>query len=35
MIVWPRQEGKATDAKVDDATWKDKLYRPLDPASLR
>ncbi len=35
MIVWPRQEGKATDAKVDDPTWKDKLYRPLDPASLR
>ena len=35
MIVWPRQEGKSTDAKADDPAWKDKLYRPLDPASLR
>ena len=34
MIVWPRQEGKPADAKVDDPAWKDKLYRPLDPQSL-
>jgi uncharacterized protein len=35
MLVWARQEGRATDARVDDPTWKDKLYRPLDPASLK
>jgi len=35
MIVWPHQDGKPADAKADDPTWKDKLYRPLDPASLR
>jgi uncharacterized protein len=35
MAVWVRQEGKATDAKADDPTWKDRLYRRLDPASLR
>jgi hypothetical protein len=29
MIVWPRQEGKPTDANADDPAWKDKLYRPL------
>jgi uncharacterized protein len=34
MIVWPRQDGKS-DAKADDPAWKDKLYRPLDAASLR
>jgi uncharacterized protein len=35
MAVWVRQEGKPADGKGDDATWKDKLYRRLDPASLR
>jgi uncharacterized protein len=35
MVVWPRQEGMPTAANADDPTWKGKLYRPLDPASLR
>jgi uncharacterized protein len=30
MAVWVRQEGKASDdARADDPTWKDRLYRPV------
>jgi uncharacterized protein len=35
MAVWVRQEGKATDANVDDPAWKGRLYRRLDAASLQ
>jgi DUF1680 family protein len=34
MVVWVRQEGKTRAPKTDDPAWKDKLYRPLAPASL-
>ena len=33
MIVWVRQDGKSTDDGSDPA-WQDRLYRPLDPATL-
>jgi len=35
MIVWPRQEGKPANPQADDPTWKGKLYRRLNAASLR
>jgi len=34
MIVWVRQDGKSRKPKLDDPSWQDKLYRPLDPAAL-
>jgi len=34
MIVWVRQDGKSRTPEVDDPSWKDKLYRPLDPDTL-
>ena len=34
MIVWVAQDGKSAKPDVDDPAWKDKLYRPLDPATL-
>ena len=33
MAVWVRQEGQSA-GDVDDPSWKDKLYRALDPATL-
>jgi hypothetical protein len=34
MAVWVRQDGKTRSPDVDDPAWEDKLYRPLDPATL-
>jgi uncharacterized protein len=34
MLVWVRQDGKSRSPEVDDPAWGDKLYRPLDPATL-
>jgi len=34
MIVWVRQDGKSPAPPADDPAWQQKLYRPLDPASL-
>ncbi|MHB8972099.1 MAG: glycoside hydrolase family 127 protein [Pirellulaceae bacterium] len=35
MCVWVRQDGKSREpAVVDDPSWKDKLYRVLDPTML-
>lgn len=35
MAVWVVQDGKSPTPNVNDPSWKDKLYRPLDPASLQ
>ncbi|MHC4404839.1 MAG: hypothetical protein ACYTG0_34760, partial [Planctomycetota bacterium] len=34
MIVWVRQDGKSRTPDANDSAWLDKLYRPLDPATL-
>ena len=34
MLVWVRQDGKSRSPQVDAPAWGDKLYRPLDPATL-
>jgi hypothetical protein len=34
MLVWVRQDGKSRSPQIDDPAWQDKLYRPLDPATL-
>ena len=34
MLVWVRQDGKSRSPQTDDPAWSDKLYRPLDPATL-
>ncbi|MCX7424596.1 MAG: glycoside hydrolase family 127 protein [Planctomycetia bacterium] len=34
MAVWVRQDGTSRTANPDDPAWQDKLYRPLDPATL-
>jgi DUF1680 family protein len=34
MAVWVRQDGKSRTPKADDPAWADKLYLPLDPATL-
>jgi hypothetical protein len=34
MIVWVRQDGKSRTPDMDDRAWQEKLYRPLDPATL-
>ncbi|MHC4401779.1 MAG: glycoside hydrolase family 127 protein, partial [Planctomycetota bacterium] len=34
MIVWVRQDGKSRPPDANDPAWLDKLYRPLDPATL-
>ena len=34
MAVWVRQDGKSREPQVDDPSWKGRLYRALDPATL-
>ena len=34
MLVWVRQDGKSREPQVDDPSWKGRLYRVLDPATL-
>lgn len=34
MAVWLWQDGKSHAPTVDDPSWADQLYRPLDPATL-
>ncbi len=34
MIVWVRQDGKSRKPDTNGPSWKDKLYRPLDPSTL-
>lgn len=34
MIVWVRQDGKTRQPRIDDPSWQNRLYRPLDPATL-
>jgi len=34
MAVWVIQDGKSRTPAADDPAWKERLYRPLDPATL-